>query len=97
MQCCTSFVDLVEKGIILEKYLIDKVEIKTCKKNMTTQNTSNDQRKYWARKKNATNDGVIDAKEIHIGLTITLKGSHTSKNTPRTYDQIENVIQNTQE
>lgn len=37
VQCCTSFSNLVEKCVILEKYLIDKGEINISNKNTNTQ------------------------------------------------------------
>lgn len=70
----------MEKGTTLEKTLITKVEIKNFNK---IQNTSNDKNKDSTHNKNFTNNGVVDAKEIHkVGPTITLKGPNVSNNSP---------------
>lgn len=51
VHCCTSFVELVEKGLILEKGLIDKGELKVPYRNPPVQNTPNDRNKFWSQKK----------------------------------------------
>lgn len=81
--CCSTFIDLVEKGVIIEKTLIAKGEIKTYTKTQNSKGTSN--------------DGIIDVKAINkIGPTLTLKAPNMNNNTPYFSNQAANMIQNNQ-
>jgi hypothetical protein len=92
MQCCTTFFDPMEKGIILEKSLIDQGEIKIYNKNMTNQNPSIDKSKYLAQNRNFSNDRVVDAKKMSvIGSMLTLKVHNTTHVSNETYNAIKKI------
>lgn len=94
---CTSFVELVEKGIILEKDLIEKGEIKMSNRNPNVQNIPNDRNKFWSWNKNVTNYGSVDAKTLQVGPIITLRVHNPSNNIINSVNQTANAIQNTQQ
>lgn len=96
--CYSTFTNLVEKWVILEKTLIAKGEVKIYTKAQNSQGTSNDKNKLWSYNKNVTNDGIVDVKSIYrMGPTLTLKTPNTSDNTTYVPNQVANAIQNNQE
>lgn len=98
VHCCATFVDLVEKGMTLENFLIAQGELTYGNKNTHNQQTPNDKSRFWSYNKNVTNDGVIDTKVVNkTGPTLTLKAPNVNKNTPYVSNQAAIVVQHTQE
>lgn len=83
IQCCTTFEEIIEKGVLIEKGPIARGLVKI---NKETPKPNNDKGKYWSQNKNVTNDEVVDAKLITKGQIIQLKGSLSSStsSTPST-------------
>ena len=67
LHCVTTFVELVEKGPILECALVAKGHIKIY--NQDKERSFNDKPCFWNKNKNAVNDGVIDTKHVHVANT----------------------------
>ena len=66
----------MKKGASIEDALIHKGILKTNKENMNT-NSSNDKEKNFSKKKNVTNDGIVDACMISATQPqLTLKGAN---------------------
>lgn len=64
MLCPRNFEETIEKGILIERALIARGVIKLyIPKDQPC--TSNEKPKIWAKNKNVTNDGVVDAKVVH--------------------------------
>jgi len=63
VQCPISFSKVIEMGLIIEKSLIAKGQIKLYKDTSST-NTNNDKPRFWTKNKNVVNDGVVDAKNV---------------------------------
>lgn len=67
---------LMKKGVSIEDALISKGILKTNKDNTNT-NSSNDKAKFFSKKKNVTNDGIVDARTISSAQPqLTLKGAN---------------------
>ena len=65
---------LMKKGASIEDTLIHKGILKINKEN-TNNHSSNDKAKNFSKKKNVTNDGIVDARTISIAQPqLTLKG-----------------------
>ncbi len=69
---------LMKKGASIEDALIRKGVLKINKENTNT-NSSNDKEKNFSKKKNVTNDGILDAYTISIAQPqLTLKGVNST-------------------
>lgn len=61
MQCVSTYEELISKGINIERGLITK-RLTRIYKNNHPSSSSRDKPHTWAKNKNVTNDGVVDAK-----------------------------------
>lgn len=64
-QCIKSFQKLTDKGLALERVLLEEGTLKHYQRS--SQNSSpyhNDKPKFWSKNKNVINDGVTDAKQV---------------------------------
>lgn len=59
MQYATTFEELMEKGLTIERALIAKGLVKIYKDN-NQPSSSNDKTRLWAKNKNVTNNGLVD-------------------------------------
>lgn len=95
IHCCNTFEDVIEKGVSIEKSLVEKGLVKIFKEN---HNNLNDKGKFWSRNENSTNDGVVDAKAVDkVHPTIHLKGRSTQNTPTPSQDQTTNAVQNNQQ
>jgi len=59
----STFDEIIEKGVTIEKALIAKGLVKIYNKN-NNDKTSNDKPKFWAKNKNTVGDGATNSKYI---------------------------------
>lgn len=64
IQCITTYDQLIPKALNIERALIAQGYTPTYKDNSQSTSQRNDKPNTWAKNKNVTNDGVVDAKVI---------------------------------
>lgn len=64
LQCVTTFYEVIENGLTIEKALIVEGVIKIYKDQKYNNQTSNKKPKYWSKNKNVVNDGVTNNKRV---------------------------------
>lgn len=63
MQCIMTYYQLIPNDLNIERDLIAQKHMPTCRDNRSSTSYNNKPR-MWAKNKNITNDGVIDAKVV---------------------------------
>ena len=64
MQCITTYDQLIPKALNIERALITEGYTPTYKDNPQSTSQSHEKPRTWAKNKNVTNDGVVNAKVI---------------------------------
>lgn len=82
LHCITTFAALVEKGLILERALVAKGQVK---KIYDKEKSFGDKPHYWNRNKNIVNDGVTNTKHVQVATT-------TQKYPPQQQPSVQNTI-----
>lgn len=77
MLCPTNFEETIEKGLHIERAFIARGVIKL-KNPRDNSSNSNEKPKIWAKKKNATNNGVVDARAMW-----NIQNPNTQQNKPQ--------------
>lgn len=67
LHCVITFLEVIEKGTIIERALIAKGKIKIY--NPDKDKSSRDKSCYWNKNKNFFNDGVTDTKNFQVAKT----------------------------